>query len=321
MANFEEQMRLFEAEVGQGLRPPASASKPAFMPASVRTHQGGSAPPPPAYARPGLVKSFTPVQKQYSAPAVISKPSDDEDVFSTLLKYEKEVRAEKREKKQIDKEKKKVKKDSSKSVVAVAQPQTTMFKPSHISAMPTAAATIKPGTQVTPDEIKLKAKQMVELVKATQVIQTKRLPPTQSTSKPVTEVREHKSKKPKKMIRVAGGQVWEDTSLLNWDINDFRLFCGDLGNDVTDEVLTRTFSRYPSFQMAKVVRDKRSNKTKGYGFVSFKDPMDFTKAIKEMDGKYVGSRPIKLRKSNWKDRNVDIVKGKQKLKQQMGYKY
>ena len=31
-------------------------------------------------------------------------------------------------------------------------------------------------------------------------------------------------------------QVWEDTSLLTWDHNDFRLFCGDLGNDVTDEV-------------------------------------------------------------------------------------
>eukprot|EP00092_Neocalanus_flemingeri_P031882 GFUD01034634.1.p1 GENE.GFUD01034634.1~~GFUD01034634.1.p1 ORF type:complete len:343 (+),score=110.36 GFUD01034634.1:51-1031(+) len=326
MSNFAEQMRLFEAEVGEGLRPPIGGPpppKPAFMPASVRTHQGGGPPPPPTYSRPGLVKSFTPVQKQYSAAAVISKPSEEEDVFSTLLKYEKEVRAEKREKKQVDKEKKKVKKDkkdSSPALVAAAPAQPTMFKPSHISAQPTAAPVIKPGTQVTPDEIKLKAKQMVELVKATQVIQTKRLPPTQSTSKLPTE-REHKTKKPKKMIRVAGGQVWEDTSLLNWDINDFRLFCGDLGNDVTDEVLTRTFSRYPSFQMAKVVRDKRSNKTKGYGFVSFKDPMDFTKAIKEMDGKYVGSRPIKLRKSNWKDRNVDIVKGKQKLKQQMGYKY
>ena len=167
-------------------------------------------------------------------------------MFSTLLKYEKEVRAEKREKKQFEKEKKKVKKDKkepSKAVVAAAPPQPTMFKPSHISAQPTAAVVIKPGTQVTPDEIKLKAKQMVELVKATQVIQTKRLPPTQSSSK-LTEVREHKSKKPKKMIRVAGGQVWEDTSLLNWDINDFRLFCGDLGNDVTDEVVNNLTGLY-----------------------------------------------------------------------------
>ena len=76
---------------------------------------------------------------------------------------------------------------------------------------------------------------MVELVKASQVIQTKKLPPTQGTSKPPSESY-GKTKKPKKMIRVAGGQVWEDSSLMNWDHNDFRLFCGDLGNDVTDEV-------------------------------------------------------------------------------------
>lgn len=30
-------------------------------------------------------------------------------------------------------------------------------------------------------------------------------------------------------------------------------------------------------QMARVVRDKHSTKTKGYGFVSFKDPWDMTK--------------------------------------------
>ena len=86
-------------------------------------------------------------------------------------------------------------------------------------------------------------------------------------------------------------------------------------------MLTRTFSRYSSFQKARVVRDKRSNKSKGYGFVSFKDPADFTRAIKELNGKYVGSRPIKLSKSNWKDRNIDQVKSKQNVKKQMGYKY
>merc|ERR1719422_172095 len=196
-----------------------------------------------------------------------------------------------------------------------------LMKPSHISAQPTVTPVVKPGTQVTPDEIKLKAKQMVELVRASQVIQTKKLPPTQGTSKPADQGGSGKTKKPKKMIRVAGGQIWEDSTLMNWDHNDFRLFCGDLGNDVTDEVLTRTFSKYASFQKARVVRDKRSNKSKGYGFVSFKDPTDFTRAIKELNGKYVGSRPIKLSKSSWKDRNVDQVKAKQKEKKQMGYKF
>lgn len=69
--------------------------------------------------------------------------------------------------------------------------------------------------------------------------------------------------------------------------DDFRLFCGDLGNDVTDEVLIRAFSKYPSFQRARVVRDRRTNKTKGFGFVSFADPQDFIKATKEMNGKFL----------------------------------
>ena len=72
-----------------------------------------------------------------------------------------------------------------------------------------------------------------------------------------------KIKKSKKIVRTGGGQMWEDPSLKEWDVNDFRIFCGDLGNDVTDEVLQRTFGRYPSFQKAKVIRDKKSNKTKG----------------------------------------------------------
>uniref|UniRef100_A0A336M4T0 RNA-binding protein 42 n=1 Tax=Culicoides sonorensis TaxID=179676 RepID=A0A336M4T0_CULSO len=121
--------------------------------------------------------------------------------------------------------------------------------------------------------------------------------------------------KDRKTVRVAGGQVWDDHSLADWPDDDFRIFCGDLGNDVNDELLTRTFNKYPSFQRAKVIRDKRSSKSKGYGFVSFKDPQDFIKAMKEMDGRYVGSRPIKLRKSTWKNRSIDVVKKKEKEKQ------
>lgn len=123
-----------------------------------------------------------------------------------------------------------------------------------------------------------------------------------------------KKKKNKKIVRQAGGQSWEDPSLMEWEEDDFRLFCGDLGNDVTDEILIRTFSKYPSFLKAKVVRDKRTNKTKGFGFVSFKDPQDFTRAMKEMNGRYVGSRPIKLRKSSWKNRSADVVRKKEKEK-------
>ncbi|XP_022743656.1 RNA-binding protein 42-like isoform X1 [Durio zibethinus] len=125
---------------------------------------------------------------------------------------------------------------------------------------------------------------------------------------------EHKAETKKKAIpRKAAGQSWEDPTLAEWPENDFRLFCGDLGNEVNDDVLSKAFARFPSFNMARqVVRDKRTGKTKGYGFVSFANPSDLAAALKEMNGKYVGNRPIKLRKSNWKERIDQDALGRQK---------
>ncbi len=56
---------------------------------------------------------------------------------------------------------------------------------------------------------------------------------------------------------------------------------------MNDESLARAFQKYGSFQKAKVVRDKRTGKTKGYGFVSFKSSEDFIKAMREMDGNFL----------------------------------
>lgn len=120
-----------------------------------------------------------------------------------------------------------------------------------------------------------------------------------------------KKKVDKKTVRQAGGVTWEDHSLADWPDDDFRIFCGDLGNDVNDEMLTRTFNKFPSFQRAKVIRDKRTSKSKGYGFVSFKEPQDFIRAMKEMDGRYVGTRPIKLRKSTWRNRGMEEKRKKE----------
>ncbi|XP_075225913.1 uncharacterized protein LOC142327033 isoform X2 [Lycorma delicatula] len=135
------------------------------------------------------------------------------------------------------------------------------------------------------------AKEMAEKVKASSVVSVSTEPNSTTTVK-------KKEKKNKKFIRTSGGISWEDPSLSEWEDDDFRLFCGDLGNDVTDEVLTRAFSKYSSFLKAKVVRDKRTNKTKGFGFVSFKDPQDFIRATKEMNG--IAHTQVFMRSLCWK---------------------
>lgn len=101
-----------------------------------------------------------------------------------------------------------------------------------------------------------------------------------------------------------GGEIWYDPTLTAWPANDFRIFAGNLGQEVTDEVLASAFARFPSFAMARVVRDKRLAKSRGFGFVSFTDAAAGAAALRAMDGAYVGNRPCMLRKSTWEERNV-----------------
>ena len=69
--------------------------------------------------------------------------------------------------------------------------------------------------------------------------------------------------KTKAIPRAAAGQKWYDPTLSEWAENDFRIFVGDMGNEVNDDILTKSFTKYASFQKAKIVRDKHSNKSKG----------------------------------------------------------
>lgn len=96
-----------------------------------------------------------------------------------------------------------------------------------------------------------------------------------------------------------------DRSLAAFPADDHRLFVGDLGGEATDGLLAAAFSKYPSFLMARAVADGRTGRCKGYGFVSFGAAADAVAALREMNGKYVGSRPVKLKRSDWSKRNLD----------------
>ena len=104
--------------------------------------------------------------------------------------------------------------------------------------------------------------------------------------------------------RRCGGQTWVDPTLAEWPENDFRIFVGNLGAEASDGLLAKVFGKYASFQKAKVVRDMKSKKSKGFGFVSFGDSADMARALREVHGKYIGNRPCKLKKSNWEERNT-----------------
>lgn len=113
----------------------------------------------------------------------------------------------------------------------------------------------------------------------------------------------------KTVARQGGGKKWTDDTLLEWDPSHLRLFVGNLGGETTDDALLKAFSRWQSVQKARVVRDKRTSKSKGYGFVSFSDADDFFQAAKEMNNKYIQNRPVVVRKANTE---IKVVNNKDK---------
>ncbi|KAH1088675.1 hypothetical protein GLYMA_07G259500v4 [Glycine max] len=79
------------------------------------------------------------------------------------------------------------------------------------------------------------------------------------------------------------------------DSPDHTIFVGDLAADVTDYLLQETFrARYPSIKGAKVVIDRLTGRTKGYGFVRFGDESEQVRAMTEMQGVLCSTRPMRI---------------------------
>jgi hypothetical protein len=122
----------------------------------------------------------------------------------------------------------------------------------------------------------------------------------------------------KTVQRTGGGTTWQDPTLLEWDPAHFRIFVGNLAGEVTDESLLKAFSKYPSLQKARVVRDKRTTKSKGFGFVSFSSGDDYFQAAREMQGKYIGSHPVQIKRAQTEVRPSTVQDRKNKNKHKVG---
>eukprot|EP01023_Acetabularia_acetabulum_P024720 TRINITY_DN23792_c0_g1_i1.p1 TRINITY_DN23792_c0_g1~~TRINITY_DN23792_c0_g1_i1.p1 ORF type:complete len:397 (-),score=102.81 TRINITY_DN23792_c0_g1_i1:1092-2282(-) len=72
-----------------------------------------------------------------------------------------------------------------------------------------------------------------------------------------------------------------------------HIFVGDLSQEVTDTTLMGAFCRYVSCSGARVLWDTNTGRSKGYGFVSFRDKEEADRAIAEMNGQLVGGRRVR----------------------------
>ena len=73
-----------------------------------------------------------------------------------------------------------------------------------------------------------------------------------------------------------------------------NIYVSNLSFAVQDEDLKGYFEDYGVVTSAKVIMDKYTNRSKGFGFVEMSDDAVAQKAIAELDGAMVDGRSIKV---------------------------
>ena len=81
-----------------------------------------------------------------------------------------------------------------------------------------------------------------------------------------------------------------------------KLFVGGLSFNTTDIGLRDGFARFGDIVEAKVILDRDTGRSRGFGFVTFSDPAAAQAAIGEMNGTDFEGRSIKVNEAEDKPR-------------------
>ena len=82
-----------------------------------------------------------------------------------------------------------------------------------------------------------------------------------------------------------------------------KLFVGGLAWATTSEGLRAAFEACGTVVEAKVVEDRETGRSRGFGFVTFADAAGFQKALETMNGATLDGRQIRVNEADSKPRS------------------
>ena len=71
-----------------------------------------------------------------------------------------------------------------------------------------------------------------------------------------------------------------------------KLFVGSLPWSIDDQKLKETFEKHGSVLSAKIIMDRDTNRSRGFGFVEMENSTDASKAIKALNETEIDGRNI-----------------------------
>ncbi|HHO52918.1 MAG TPA: RNA-binding protein [Deltaproteobacteria bacterium] len=77
-----------------------------------------------------------------------------------------------------------------------------------------------------------------------------------------------------------------------------KLFVGGLSWDTNDQSLAQAFNTFGEVTDAKVITDRDTGRSRGFGFVTFSNASDAQEAQRSMDGSDLDGRTIRVNEAN-----------------------
>ncbi len=80
-----------------------------------------------------------------------------------------------------------------------------------------------------------------------------------------------------------------------------NIYVSNLPYRINDEELGEIFAAYGVVNRAKIVKDKATNRSRGFGFVEMENDDEARVAIDNLNGKDIGGRAIKVNEAKPKE--------------------
>ncbi len=76
-----------------------------------------------------------------------------------------------------------------------------------------------------------------------------------------------------------------------------NIYVGNLNYNISEDELREVFEKYGEVTSSKIISDKYSGRSKGFGFIEMSNDNDANEAIENLDGTDVKGRDLKVNKA------------------------
>ena len=81
-----------------------------------------------------------------------------------------------------------------------------------------------------------------------------------------------------------------------------NIYVGNLSYGMTDDELRQAFAAHGEVSSAKILMDRETGRSRGFGFVEMPNQSEAEAAIAQLNGKDVGGRPLRINEARPRER-------------------